>query len=103
MSILLESLAGHLVPSKTSVWHLVNAKKSLKFDSIQNIHDHIWFMPNGFDRTKYEGPFGTEQCLMGDLDRTKCLLTTGSHLILTADYEIGAVSLASLHTQGSLI
>ena len=40
---------------------------------------------------------------MGDLDRTKCLLTTGSHLILTVDYEIGAVSLASLHTQGSLI
>lgn len=65
MFILLESLAGHLVPSKTSIWLLVNAKKSLKFDSIQNIHDHIWFMPNGFDRTKYQGPFGTDQMSYG--------------------------------------
>ena len=65
MSIPLESLAGHLVLSKTFTWHLVNVKKSLKFDSIQHIHDHIWFMLNDFDKTKYQGPFGMDKMSYG--------------------------------------
>ena len=43
-------LAGHLVLSKMSMRHLVHAKRPLKFGPIQNIHEHIWSMPNGFGR-----------------------------------------------------
>ena len=31
-------------PVQISIRHLVHAKRSLKFDPIQNVHGHIWFM-----------------------------------------------------------
>lgn len=81
----------------------MNVKKSLKFDSIQHIHDHIWFIPNGFDRTKYQGPFGMDKMSYGCFGQDQTSANHRKSLILIVDYEIGTVLLASLHTQGSWI
>lgn len=90
--LLTRCFAGHLVLSKMSIRYLVHAKRSLKFGPVQNIHECIWSMPNGFgqdqiskdllewtewltdilDRTKwssnYQGPIGLDQMSYGPND-----------------------------------
>ena len=71
--------AGHLVLSKTSIRFVVHAKGSLRFGHIQNIHEHMCSVPNGFAQdpeikgllewtkwsSKYREPFGLGQMSYG--------------------------------------
>ena len=44
-------------PVQTSIRHLVHTERSLKFDPIQTVHGHIWFMWSGLGQDKISQAF----------------------------------------------
>lgn len=53
----LTSLSRYFDLSKTSIRPSFHAKRSLKLDSIQNVHENIWSMPNSFQEDQISGTF----------------------------------------------
>ena len=41
-------ISRHFDLSKTPIGHLVHAKRPLTFGHVQNVHEHVLSMPNGF-------------------------------------------------------
>lgn len=51
---------------RMSIRHLIHntyapCQRSLKFGPVQNVHEYIWFMPDGIGEDQYQKHFGIDQ------------------------------------------